>query len=120
MGLFGSKKTTFPWTPLTSVEQLDELIGQSETIPVLIFKHSTRCNISAMVINRFENAWKAGPESCVVAYLDLLAYRNVSNAIEQKTGVLHESPQAILIKNGKVVYEESHGSIDASFIQTLL
>jgi bacillithiol system protein YtxJ len=120
MGLFGSAKSNFPWTRLTSTEQLDELIAQSATVPVLLFKHSTTCNISAMVISRFENKWKADPSACICVYLDLLAYRSVSNAVAAKTGIVHQSPQALLFKNGKVVYDASHGSIDAAFIQTLL
>jgi bacillithiol system protein YtxJ len=121
MGLFGnSTKSTFPWTRLTTMEQLDELFAQSETVPVLLFKHSTSCNISAMVISRFESKWKADPSACICVYLDLIAYRRISNAIAEKTGIVHQSPQAILLKNGAAVYDESHGGIDAAHIQTLL
>jgi len=121
MGLFGSSsKTTFPWVKLTSSEQLDELINRSKEIPVLLFKHSTSCNISAMVINRFESNWKAPAESCICVYLDLLSYRAISNEIAIRTGVFHQSPQAILLRDEKAIYSESHGSIDAAEIQTLL
>jgi bacillithiol system protein YtxJ len=49
-------------------------------------------------------------------YLDLIAYRNVSNAIALQLGVQHESPQAILLKDGIVVYDSSHNSISVSEI----
>jgi bacillithiol system protein YtxJ len=121
MGLFGnSAKSNFPWVKLTSTEQLDELIARSHEIPVLLFKHSTSCGISAMAINRFQSTWKADEQKCIPVLLDLLAYRSVSNAVAEKTGVMHESPQAILLKNGEVKHVSTHGSIDAAEIQSLL
>lgn len=120
MSIFGSTASTFPWVKLTSIEQLDELYAQSATVPVLLFKHSTTCSISAMTINRLETKWTAAPESCICVYLDLLAFRPLSNAITEKTGVRHESPQAILLKDGQVVYSASHGYINAAEIQSFL
>jgi len=120
MGLFGSSKSNFPWVKLTSPEQLDELIARSSEVPVLLFKHSTSCSISAMAISRFEGRWKADESTCIPVYLDLLAYRSISNLIAEKTGVVHQSPQAILLKDGVPVYSATHGSIDANEIQSLL
>jgi bacillithiol system protein YtxJ len=120
MGIFGSTKNTFPWVKLTTIEQLDELIDRSAAIPVLLFKHSTTCGISSMVLNRFESGWNADPSACVCVYVDLKAYRSVSNAIAEKTGIRHESPQAILLKNRTAVYDASHGMIDAATIKSLL
>lgn len=120
MGFFTKTKNTFPWTELTSIDQLNDLIEQSAEIPVLIFKHSTSCSISAMAINRFENKWTASPEACLVIYLDLLRFRAISNEIATKTGIQHQSPQAILLKNKQVVYTDSHSGIDAVTIQSLL
>jgi bacillithiol system protein YtxJ len=120
MGLFGSSANAFPWVKLTSLPQLEELIAASDDKPVLLFKHSTACNISAMMLSRFEKNWQTDAGSCTCVYLDLRAHRDVSNAIAQKTGVFHESPQAILLKNHQAVYDASHGDIDASYIQTLL
>ena len=120
MGLFGSSASAFPWVKLTSLSQLDELIAASEEKPVLLFKHSTACNISAMMLSRFEKNWHADADACTCVYLDLRAHRDVSNAIAEKTGVWHESPQAILLKNRQAVYDASHGDIDAPYIQTLL
>jgi bacillithiol system protein YtxJ len=119
MGLFSSKqKAVFPWVELTSSEQLQELIQSSETKPVLLFKHSTRCSISSMALNRFET--KMNPEKCTCVYLDLIAYRSLSNEIEQLTKVQHQSPQAILISNHEVIYSATHSEIDASEIMNLL
>lgn len=119
MGLFSSKqKTAFPWVKLTSSEQLHELLQSSETNPLLLFKHSTRCSISSMALNRFEN--NMNPESATCVYLDLLAYRSLSAEIEQLTKVQHQSPQAILINNHEVIYSATHSEISALEILKLI
>lgn len=119
MGLFSSKqKAEFPWVKLTSSEQLAELLKSSETKPLLLFKHSTRCSISSMALNRFENNMDPTMATCV--YLDLIAYRSVSNEIAERTHVEHQSPQAILISNHEVIYTETHSGINASDILKLI
>ena len=121
MGFFSRQQTvTFLWVSLTSSAQLHELIAQSDEVPVLLFKHSTSCSISAMAKNRFEQKWIAEPNECVCVYLDLLSYRALSNEIETLTGVIHQSPQAILLKNKRVVYQNSHNGISATEILALL
>jgi len=114
-GIFGGKKDSanaFPWKQLTEIAQLDGLLKASATRPQLIFKHSTRCSISSMALERFEREWNAGTQA-EVWYLNLLAHRNISNAVAEHTGVMHQSPQAILIKNGEVRYQASHSAISA-------
>lgn len=119
MGLFSSKqKVEFPWVKLTTSEQLHELLKSSETKRVLLFKHSTRCSISSMALNRFEN--NMDPEKATCVYLDLIAYRALSNEIEELTKVQHQSPQAILIDNHQVIYTETHSGINAQDILKLL
>lgn len=121
MSWFGtSKKERFPWTELTSSEQLQELLQASEQQPVLLFKHSTRCSISSMALSRFENNWSTPQDQCTCVYLDLIAHRSLSNEIAETTHVVHQSPQAILIKNHEVAYEATHSAIDALAIQQLL
>lgn len=107
------KESGLPWERLTSVAQLKMAIEDSEDKPILIFKHSTRCNISSMALNGFVRSWKGTPEEIDIYYLDLLNYRDVSNAIAQQTGVVHQSPQVIVLKNKEVVYVATHSSIDA-------
>ncbi|AEA43314.1 bacillithiol system redox-active protein YtxJ [Fluviicola taffensis] len=119
MGLFSSKeKEVFPWVKLTSSDQLHELIESSEAKPVVFFKHSTRCSISSMALNRFEN--KMNPQNCTCVYLDLLAYRALSAEIEQLMKVEHQSPQAILMNHHQVIYSATHSEIDASEIMNLI
>lgn len=120
MGWFSSdKKSNFSWVNLTSEEQLRDLIANSAEQPVAIFKHSTRCSISSMALSRFENKWNQElPLTCV--YLDLLAYRPLSNLLAELSGIEHESPQLIAFKNNEVVYQASHNGIDAEAVQNSL
>jgi bacillithiol system protein YtxJ len=97
------------WQILTSEQQLASIVQQSFTRPQVIFKHSTRCNISSTAKNRLE---KSGtPEQIDFHFLDLLAHRSLSNKIADDLNVHHESPQVLLLKNGECVYEESHLAI---------
>ena len=119
MGLFSSKqKMAFPWVELTSSEQLHELLKSSETKPVVLFKHSTRCSISSMALNRFEQ--NMDPEKATCVYLDLLQYRPLSAEIEAVTKVQHQSPQAIVIGHNEVIYSETHNGISALEILKLI
>ena len=122
MGLFSKKETTkkLPWESLTSVEQLRELVKTTHEKPILLFKHSTRCGISAMALNSFESDWSSEKELCDIYYLDLLKHRDVSDEIAALTGVQHQSPQVIVLKGDEVVYDASHSSIDARKIESTL
>lgn len=97
------------WTILTTEDQWNALLEASHAKPQLVYKHSTRCSISSVVKSRLERS--AAPDSVDFHYLDLIAYRSVSNKIADDTGVVHESPQVLLISNGKCIYNESHSSI---------
>ncbi|WP_299097063.1 bacillithiol system redox-active protein YtxJ [uncultured Winogradskyella sp.] len=100
-----------PWIPLTSTDELDHIVERSKTKTQLIFKHSTRCGISRMVMNQFVATYDLDLNTDLY-YLDLLSYREVSNEVGYKFQVLHESPQLLVIKNGVVVAHASHGAIN--------
>jgi len=108
------------WQVFNSPNHWSELLAASEEQPQVLFKHSTRCSISSMVLNRFESSALFQNKELPCWYLDLIAYRDLSNLIAQQTGVQHESPQCIVLKNGRVLYAESHGSIDAKMISLTL
>lgn len=101
------------WIPLTDLGQLHEIITLSETQPVLIFKHSTTCGISRMAMKQFESQFDLN-DQVVSYYLDLLTYRSISNEVAARFGVEHQSPQLLLIQDGKCVFDTSHGAIDVS------
>jgi len=100
------------WQKIDKPEILDEIKKVSEKNPVLIFKHSVTCGISATVLARLERHWKDEKTTILPYYLDLIRFRDISNQIVSVFGVRHESPQALLIRNGKCVFDASHYDID--------
>lgn len=107
------------WTNIESEQIWQEVKKESHEQKVLIFKHSTRCPISASALSKLEKNWQEVDNEKVKPYfLDLIAYRNLSRLIEQESNVRHESPQAIVLEKGEVVYHNSHMSIDYQDIIT--
>jgi bacillithiol system protein YtxJ len=104
------------WKQLVSEKELQECIAHSAVNPQVIFKHSTRCIISKMVLQQFEEQIDSIPANAELLFLDLLSHRDISNSIATQLNVHHESPQVIVIKNGKAIFHESHHSIDAASI----
>lgn len=99
------------WIQLTSSQQLADIKNSAGYS--IIFKHSTRCSISLMAKKKFELDWDALPADTTLYFLDVLGYRDISNAVAEQFQVHHESPQLLLIKNGECIYETSHGEISA-------
>ena len=94
------------------------MIQESFEHPVLVFKHSTRCSISRMALRQFETDWNLDGK-ITPYFLDLLEYRPISNAIAERLGVVHQSPQVIVIKEGLAVYDASHEAIQVSALALL-
>lgn len=121
MGLFTRNKTekapAMEWRKLESIADLDQAIELSHDLPVLLFKHSTRCSISSMALNRTESDWSMTQEEVVPFYLDLIAHRDVSAAIADKLNVFHQSPQILLLKKGVSVLDASHNEIRVDLIK---
>jgi len=105
------EEKVLPWKALTTVDQLNTIEDLSKGKTQLIFKHSTRCGISRMVMSQFESAFDLDLNADLY-YLDLLNYREVSNEAGYKFQVLHQSPQLLVIKNGVAVAHASHGAIN--------
>lgn len=104
------------WHILNSIEELDSIVEESASTPVVIFKHSTKCSISSMAKNRFERQWNYEDADIKPYFLDLIAKRDISNQIAETFGVEHQSPQVLLIKDGKCVYNDSHNGISVPAI----
>ncbi len=110
------------WQKLESKADFKELLEQStsENIKgVAIFKHSTRCSISMMAKMRLTSSWSF-TEELPIYYLDLINYREMSNLIASELDVYHESPQFILVKNKKCIYDASHMGISVNSIKSFL
>ena len=124
MGLFDAfirdEKNVWPGPKLEDMAKFDMLMTNSFSTPQLIFKHSTRCSISRFVLNTFIANYGYSPQDFGAWYLDLLAYRSISNVIAQRLDVLHESPQLIIIKNGKTLESASHENINNLYLTKYL
>ena len=106
------EEKVLPWIPLTSEAQLNLIVEKSKSKPQIIFKHSTSCGISRMVIKQFIEAYAFGEKDFDLYYLDLWSYRNLSNEVAYKFQIMHESPQLLILKNEIVVAHASHGAIN--------
>jgi bacillithiol system protein YtxJ len=106
-----------PWIDLNTLEQLDMIKESSKTKTQLIFKHSTRCGISRMVMSQFKKDYQLSENEADLYYLDLLNFKEISGAIAETFSVMHESPQLLIIKNGIVVAHKSHGGINELGLQ---
>jgi bacillithiol system protein YtxJ len=115
---FNKKATSIPWNQLTDLSQIDNMKEASFTKPQIVFKHSTRCPISSMALNRFESSFK--PIDADLNFLDLIRYRPVSNEVARVFSIQHESPQVLLIHKGKVIYNTSHNGIQFEALEDVL
>jgi len=107
------------WQLLDALSSLDIIHSEAQQLPVVVFKHSTRCSISRMALRQFEADWP--PSTSMHAYfLDLLNHRDISNAIAERWGVVHQSPQVLVFYKGKVIYHASHENIHASEVLRLV
>ena len=97
------------WTALNQLTQLNQLDELSKEKACIIFKHSTRCSISHLVLSRFER--ENDIKDKTFFFLDLISFRDLSNAIAERYQIKHESPQLLVIKNSQCVAHASHHSI---------
>jgi len=114
--VFGKKEKTVkekkevPWIQLESLNQLDTITENSKNKPQFIYKHSSTCGISRMVLNMFSESYDMDLDVDLY-FLTIQNHRDVSNAIAEKFGVRHESPQLLVVKNAEVAFHTSHGAI---------
>ena len=104
---------------ITQVSELDALLEASAAGPQLVFKHSTTCPISAAA-HRQVAAYLGdrGDDATPVLLVKVIESRPLSNEIAARLGVTHQSPQAILVKDGAAVWNASHGAISASALRS--
>jgi len=109
------------WIKIESETDLNKAIEKSfENSGVAIFKHSTRCPISSTAKMRLNSSWDFSKENLPLYYLDIIQYRSISNELSEQLDVRHESPQLLVIKAGKCVYNASHLSISVKEIHETL
>jgi bacillithiol system protein YtxJ len=97
---------------LTDQSSLDELIERSQKEPVIVFKHSTMCPISASAYRELE------PLGSKVNLIEIQASPSLSQEVEKRTALRHESPQVIVLRRGKAVWDASHWQIKVSAVES--
>jgi bacillithiol system protein YtxJ len=112
-------------TALQRIEDLDQLLAASGTRPLLLFKHSYSCGISAEALDELVGHLDAtgaaqGAESPLYAMVTVQTHREVSNAVTSKLGVRHETPQALIVRDGQVVWAASHYRVTAAAVSAAL
>ncbi|MCB9082223.1 MAG: bacillithiol system redox-active protein YtxJ [Lewinellaceae bacterium] len=93
------------WIALHSTEQVDTFLEQSHRQACMVFKHSSRCDLSAIAKYRLETDWDFSAEEMVPLLVDVVAYPALSRYLAEKLAVYHESPQVLLLKKGECTYE---------------
>ena len=117
--LFGNSNDNRPpdfWKIISSESDWEAAIKESFVRTVVVFKHSTRCFISKTVLKNFEKEISTTDRDISFYFLDLLAHRAISDKIAEEMNVPHQSPQIIVLRNGKAVNSASHQSISLSIV----
>ncbi len=99
---------------IDSISELESIVASGETNDIFIFKHSSRCGISAVVKSKFAKWLDSIEDKNVVLVIDVIENRDLSKEIEKKLSIKHESPQLIWIRNWKVIWYGSHFEISQS------
>ncbi|MGG6310034.1 bacillithiol system redox-active protein YtxJ [Paenibacillus macerans] len=106
---------------IQSIQELHAALERSASQPLLLFKHSTRCPISAGAHREVEAYLNGTPrEDVTYGLIYVIEDRDVSNETADRLGVKHESPQAILVKGGQPVWHTSHSKIKKTALQEIL
>ena len=108
-------------TTLRAVNDLDKALSDSHARPVVLFKHSYTCGISAEALDELRaHIDEARANGVHYAMVTVQTHRDLSNAIAQRLGIRHETPQAILIRQGRAVWTASHFRVNAAELQKAL
>ena len=106
--------------PVSRIDELDQLIAESKKRPVLLFKHSRSCGISAEALDELVEHLNGVTAAAQYAIVTVQTHRDVSNAVSARLGIRHETPQAILVRGGKAVWSASHFRVNAASIEKAL
>lgn len=104
---------------IKSVQEIDTIIEKSKEKMQIIFKHSTVCPISRMSHDKMKMDYPLVEENADVYYLGVIEQRPLSNYIAETLNVQHESPQMIVLRDGKSIFNESHLMIDPKILMSL-
>ena len=98
---------------LNSIEKMEEMISDSFKTPQVVFKHSTRCPVSAMALSRMVPF----NDQPFVHLVDVIGHRDVSSQLANTFSVMHQSPQLLIVNEGNCIYHTSHMGIWADEVK---
>jgi bacillithiol system protein YtxJ len=107
-------------TPVHHLDELERLLADSGDRPLLLFKHSFTCGVSAEALDELVNHLNGEADEARYAMVTVQTHRDVSNAVAARLGIRHETPQAILIRDGRAIWSASHFRVNAAEIQKAL
>jgi bacillithiol system protein YtxJ len=107
-------------TPLHGLDELDHALGESRHRPLVLFKHSYSCGVSAEALDELLTHLADKRRDARYAMVTVQTHREVSNAISARLGVRHETPQALVIRDGRVVWSASHFRVNAEALEKAL
>jgi bacillithiol system protein YtxJ len=105
---------------LPDTDALEAAIAESSERPVLIFKHSRTCGISCEAFDELHAHLAEGPGEVSYNLITVQSHRGVSDHLTKRLGVRHETPQAILLRDGVPVWNASHFRITAQELKRVL
>ncbi len=106
--------------PIHGLDELDHALGESRHRPLVLFKHSYSCGVSAEALDELLAHLAVSPGSARYAMVTVQTHRDVSNAIATRLGIRHETPQALLVRDGRVVWSASHFRVNAESLERAL
>jgi bacillithiol system protein YtxJ len=107
-------------TPLTDLPALDAAILESSERPVLLFKHSRYCGVSAEALDELQSHIDNAAADIAYRMITVQTHRPISDAVSLRLGLRHETPQAILLRDGKIIWNASHFRITARQLDDIL
>jgi monothiol bacilliredoxin len=102
------------------IEDLDRLLAQSSDRPLLLFKHSLTCGTSAEALDELVDHLNEDKLDARYAIVTVQSHRELSNAVSSRLGIRHETPQALLIRHGRVIWSASHFRVTAAAVQSAI
>lgn len=109
------------WREITTLEEWEQLKADSAERQIVVLKHSTRCPVSASALEEYDDYLADKPNADTDYYLvKVIESRPVSNKIAEDLGVPHASPQMILFKDGRAVWNTSHWSVTKKHMTAVL
>jgi bacillithiol system protein YtxJ len=107
-------------TPLSDLAMLEAAIVESLERPVLLFKHSRLCGVSCEALDEVRTYLERGGSTTACKMITVQSHRDVSESAATRLGIRHETPQAIVLREGRPVWSASHFRITAAELARVL